>query len=107
MRISDKRQAATQYALLTALYALPRSLLAPIGGWIADHWGYSTFFFWTFLLAAPAYFLLPWVYRWIGGNGRPAEETGAPAAGIAPDGRDDGADVSNVRDRRQASATAR
>ena len=29
MRISDKRQAATQYALLTALYALPRSLLAP------------------------------------------------------------------------------
>ncbi|OLC54846.1 MAG: hypothetical protein AUH92_03285, partial [Acidobacteria bacterium 13_1_40CM_4_69_4] len=31
MRICDKRQAATQYALLTALYALPRSIMAPIG----------------------------------------------------------------------------
>ncbi len=69
MRISDKRQAATQYALLTALYALPRSLVAPIGGRIADVWGYPTFFTLTFLLAVPAYFLLPWVHRWIGGNG--------------------------------------
>src|SRR6266699_1778271 len=70
MRISDKRQAATQYALLTALYALPRSLMAPIGGRIADLWGYPTFFALTFLLAVPAYALLPWVYRWIGPNGR-------------------------------------
>src|SRR3989441_8130404 len=70
MRISDKRQAATQYALLTALYALPRSLIAPIGGRIADLWGYPTFFFLTFLLAVPSYALLPWVYRGIGPNGR-------------------------------------
>src|SRR3989442_14438240 len=75
MRISDKRQAATQYALLTALYALPRSLLAPIGGKIADLYGYPTFFLWTFLLAVPAYALLPLVDRWIGPNGRPHEGT--------------------------------
>src|SRR2546422_9071350 len=49
MRISDKRQAATQYALLTALYALPRSIMAPIGGKVADVWGYPTFFALTFL----------------------------------------------------------
>lgn len=77
MRISDKRQAATQYALLTALYALPRSVLAPIGGKVADLWGYPTFFFLTFLLAIPSYLLLPWVYRWIGPNGRRPEEAGA------------------------------
>ncbi len=70
MRICDKSQAATQYALLTALYALPRPLLSPIGGKIADQYGYPTFFALTFLLAVPAYALLPWVYRWIGPNGR-------------------------------------
>ena len=74
MRISDKRQAATQYALLTALYALPRSIMAPIGGKVADVWGYPTFFALTFLLAIPAYALLPWVYRWIGGNGRKGDK---------------------------------
>src|SRR3989442_16035428 len=80
MRISDKRQAATQYALLTALYALPRSLIAPLGGKVADLWGYPTFFFLTFLLAVPAYALLPWVYRWIGPNGqRHAANSANPA----------------------------
>jgi PAT family beta-lactamase induction signal transducer AmpG len=78
MRISDKRQAATQYALLTALYALPRPLLAPIGGKIADLWGYPTFFMWTFLLAIPSYALLPWVYRWIGPNGREGSGASEP-----------------------------
>jgi len=83
MRISDKRQAATQYALLTALYALPRSLMAPIGGKIADVWGYPTFFALTFLLAVPSYFLLPWVYRWIGPNGRGHAEECESAEGNA------------------------
>ena len=83
MRISDKRQAATQYALLTALYALPRPLLAPVGGRIADLYGYTTFFLWTFLLAVPAYALLPWVYRWIGPNGG---NWGARAETIADEG---------------------
>jgi MFS transporter, PAT family, beta-lactamase induction signal transducer AmpG len=73
MRICDKRQAATQYALLTALYALPRPILAPVGGKIADLYGYPTFFLLTFFLAVPAYALLPWVYRWIGANGSGAE----------------------------------
>lgn len=79
MRISDKRQAATQFALLSSLYALPRSFVAPFGGKAADLWGYPTFFFLTFLIALPAYALLPWVYRWIGPNGR-QRGTGAEAA---------------------------
>jgi len=89
MRISDKRQAATQYALLTALYALPRSLIAPLGGRVADLWGYPTFFFITFLLAIPAYALLPWVYRWIGPNGRHRDGAEASVA----DGESAGAEA--------------
>lgn len=104
MRISDKKQAATQYALLTALYALPRFVLAPIGGKVADLWGYPTFFFLTFLLAVPSYFLLPWVYRWIGPNGRRPEGAGAESAqdepaGASPDPHAPG--------QRTASATVR
>src|SRR6185436_10019357 len=104
MRISDKRQAATQYALLTALYALPRSVLAPIGGKVADLWGYPTFFFLTFLLAIPSYFLLPWVYRWIGSNEQRPEGAGAETAedastGSSPDPHAPG--------QRTASATVR
>ncbi len=83
MRICDKRQAATQYALLTALYALPRSLIAPLGGKAADLWGYPTFFFLTFLLAIPAYALLPWVYRWIGANGRSRGPDHGVATGVS------------------------
>src|SRR3989442_2791533 len=115
MRISDKRQAATQYALLTALYALPRSLMAPIGGKVADLWGYPTFFFLTFLLAVPAYALLPWVYRWIGPNGRrraansalPAEDKSGDETGAdGPVESNDGAEAPSPG-RQPASAPVR
>jgi len=104
MRISDKRQAATQYALLTALYALPRSVLAPIGGKVADLWGYPTFFFLTFLLAIPSYLLLPWVYRWIGPNGRRPEGAGAESAQDDPSG---GSPDPHTPGQRTASAAVR
>ncbi len=115
MRISDKRQAATQYALLTALYALPRSVMAPIGGRIADLWGYPTFFALTFLLAVPAYALLPWVYRWIGPNGRHhGAETGDTAGESVGEDAGDGAPAGLAGDtgpatpgRRPASAAVR
>src|SRR4029077_749589 len=82
MRICDKRQAATQYAILTGVFALSRPILSPISGKIADLYGYPTFFLWTFLLAIPAYALLPWVYRWIGPNGR---RHGGDEPGLAAD----------------------
>ena len=78
MRVCDKRQAATQYALLSALYALPRSVVAPFAGKVADLWGYPVFFFLTFVIALPAYLLLPSVHRWIGGNGRLQHPSGDP-----------------------------
>ncbi len=80
-RICDKDQAATQYALLSALYALPRPIVAPWSGRLTESLGYAGFFFLTFLAALPAYALLPWVRKWTGnGEGRPARsDSGAPA----------------------------
>jgi MFS transporter, PAT family, beta-lactamase induction signal transducer AmpG len=81
MNICDKRQAATEYALLSAIFGLTRSLAGGVSGWGASHLGYATYFFVTFVLAFPAYALLPWVKTWIKeaeGNA-PAAETEMPA----------------------------
>ena len=65
MSICDKTQAATQYALLSALFGLTRSVSGPISGWMTERFGYATYFAATFFLAWPAFLLLPWVRQWI------------------------------------------
>jgi PAT family beta-lactamase induction signal transducer AmpG len=65
MSICDKSQAATQYALLSALFGLTRSVSGPISGWMTERFGYAAYFAATFFLAWPAFALLPWVRRWI------------------------------------------
>ncbi len=65
MHICDREQAATQYALLSALFGLTRSLSAPFTGLGASSLGYSGYFALTFALAFPAYVLLPWIRPWI------------------------------------------
>jgi len=65
MSICDKSQAATQYALLSALFGLTRSVSGPISGWMTERFGYATYFTTTFFLAWPAFLLLPWVRKWI------------------------------------------
>jgi PAT family beta-lactamase induction signal transducer AmpG len=65
MHVCDRDHAATQYALLSALFGLTRSVSAPFTGVAATHFGYATYFALTFLLAFPAYALLPWVRSWI------------------------------------------
>jgi PAT family beta-lactamase induction signal transducer AmpG len=87
MRICDKRQAATQYALLTSLVGLNR-FLGGFSGAAVESLGYDGFFTLTFLIAFPPYLLLPWVRRWAG-NGGPGglpEPAGDPAAGPATAG---------------------
>ena len=61
MAIVDKQRAATQYALLSSLFALSRSLAGWAGGYGAAGMGYADYFLLTFFLAFPAYLLLPWV----------------------------------------------
>jgi PAT family beta-lactamase induction signal transducer AmpG len=65
MNSCDKTQAATQYALLSAVFGLTRSLSGAFSGWAAQSMGYVTYFTATFFLAWPAFMLLPWVKRWI------------------------------------------
>jgi PAT family beta-lactamase induction signal transducer AmpG len=65
MHVCEREQAATQYALLSALFGLTRSLSAPFTGVAATHLGYAAYFAATFLLALPAYALLPWIRPWI------------------------------------------
>ena len=65
MSICEKTQAATQYALLSALFGLTRSLSGAFSGLVTQHVGYATYFTVTFFLAWPAFALLPWVKGWI------------------------------------------
>ena len=65
MSICDKRLAATQYALLSALFGLGRSLSGGFSGVLTQSVGYATYFTLTFFLAWPAFVLLPWVRVWI------------------------------------------
>jgi PAT family beta-lactamase induction signal transducer AmpG len=63
MAIVRKENAATEYALLSSVFALSRSVAGWVGGMGAQSLGYADWFLLTFFLAAPAYLLLPWVHR--------------------------------------------
>ena len=54
---------ATQYALLSALMSLPRTLLSASAGWLADHLDWVTFFLLTTVAALPGLLLLWWLMR--------------------------------------------
>lgn len=63
MALCERRYAATQYALLSALFDVGRRLVFAQSGVATEHLGYATYFLLTFLLAFPAFALLPWVRR--------------------------------------------
>ena len=63
MAVVDSRQAASEYALLSSLFALSRSLAGFASGFGAELMGYRDYFLLTFFLCFPAYLLLPFVRR--------------------------------------------
>jgi PAT family beta-lactamase induction signal transducer AmpG len=63
MAIVDKRHSATEYALLSSVFALSRSVAGWASGFGAEAMGYGPYFLLTFFLAFPAYLLLPWARR--------------------------------------------
>ena len=69
-RESSKTFAATQFALFTALAALPRSLANATTGFIVEQVGWVTFFLLCAALAVPGMVLLLWVAPW-GGDKAP------------------------------------
>jgi PAT family beta-lactamase induction signal transducer AmpG len=58
MSVCERRYAATQFALLSAIYALSRWAAGLASGALAEQLGYATYFLFTFLLGLPAYLLL-------------------------------------------------
>lgn len=80
MALCDRRYAATQYALLSALFGLSRSIVATPSGYLAADLGYASYFLITFAMAFPAFVLLPWVRRALARHAAAAAPGGPPAA---------------------------
>src|SRR3989338_5108518 len=54
---------ATQYALLSSLMAVGRTVLASSSGWLADHIDWVSFFLVSTAAAVPGLLLLVWMMR--------------------------------------------
>lgn len=61
MSLCDRRYTATQFALMSAIMAVPRVYAGAVTGFVIEHLGWTEFFFWTFMLALPGLFLLIWL----------------------------------------------
>jgi len=58
LRMTQKRFSATQSALFSSLFALPRLLAGPIAGVAVDAMGWSTFFLTTLVMGVPGLVML-------------------------------------------------
>jgi PAT family beta-lactamase induction signal transducer AmpG len=77
MYICDKENAATEYAMLSAMFGLSRTLAGMISGFGADRLGWADYFWATVLLGVPGLLLLPIIRKALAGA------TGAaPAAAL-------------------------
>jgi len=63
MAIVNKKHSATEYALLSSLFALSRHVAGYASGFGAHYLGYAPYFLLTFFLSFPAFALLPWVQK--------------------------------------------
>ncbi len=67
LRLTQKRFSATQYALLSSLFTIPRVLAGPVAGLAADTMGWRDFFILTVLTGIPGMVMLarfvPWGVR--------------------------------------------
>ena len=61
MNLCDKEHAASQYAILSALFALTRDVVGAFSGLGVEAWGYTAYFAVTTAVAVPGLALLPLV----------------------------------------------
>ncbi len=80
MSLCNPRFSATQYALLSGIYALSRSLLAAPAGLLAQQLGWSSFFALTLAAAVPSFLLLAVLAPWRDAVPRGAYEVGRDAS---------------------------
>lgn len=59
MSVCEKRYAATQFAVLSALLALTRWVAGDFSGGLAERLGYGNYFLLTFFIGLPAFALIP------------------------------------------------
>ena len=59
MSVCERRYAATQFALLSAIFALSRWAAGLVSGVLAERLGFGGYFLVTFMMGLPAYALLP------------------------------------------------
>ncbi len=64
MSLCNPRFSATQYALLSGVYAMSRSVLSAPAGVVADRVGWPSFFLFTVAAAIPAFLLLARLAPW-------------------------------------------
>ena len=64
MSLCNPRFSATQYALLSGVYAMSRSLLSAPAGVVAERVGWPSFFLFTVVAAVPAFLLLARLAPW-------------------------------------------
>jgi PAT family beta-lactamase induction signal transducer AmpG len=58
LRLTQKRFSATQYALFSSLFGLPRLLAGPVSGFVVDALGWKLFFWSTIVAGLPGMILL-------------------------------------------------
>lgn len=58
LRLTEKRFSATQYALFSSLFALPRVLSGPIAGFAVDAMGWGPYYLVTMLVGVPGLVML-------------------------------------------------
>ena len=72
MSLCNPRFSATQYALLSGIYALSRSLLSGQAGFVAEGVGWSSFFLLTVASSLPAFLLMLRLTPWNGDGAKGA-----------------------------------
>lgn len=65
MNVCEREHATIQYAFLSSMFSLTGRLAGAVSGLGAERFGYGNYFGLTFLVALPAFALLPWVIPWI------------------------------------------
>lgn len=88
LRLTQKRFSATQFALLSSLFTIPRVFAGPPAGLLADAIGWRDFFVFTLLTGLPGLWMLsrfvPWNVRDVEFHVAPAEPRAALSrAGVA------------------------
>jgi MFS family permease len=58
LRLTQKRFSATQYALFSSLFGLPRLWSGPLSGFLVNAMGWKAFFWLTMVAGIPGLFLL-------------------------------------------------